>query len=55
MLIYVINKQTFGWTLGFDVPWAQLIGLGLLVIGTGTAVAFGVGRWGAHLPADQEE
>ena len=55
MLIYVINKQTFGWTLGFDVPWPQLIGLGLLVIGTGTAVAFGVGRWGAHLPADQEE
>ena len=55
MLIYVINKQTFGWTLGFDLPWLQLISLGLLVIGIGTAVAFGVGRWGAHLPADQEE
>jgi putative ABC transport system permease protein len=55
MLIYVINKQTFGWTLGFDLPWLQLASLGLLVIGIGTAVAYGVGRWGAHLPADQEE
>ena len=55
MLIYVINKQTFGWTLGFDVPWLQIAGLALLVISIGTGVAYGVGRWGADLPADQEE
>jgi putative ABC transport system permease protein len=55
MLIFVINKQTFGWTLGFDVPWRQIAGLAFLVISTGTGVAYGVGRWGAALPADQEE
>ncbi|MHB1307687.1 MAG: ABC transporter permease, partial [Limisphaerales bacterium] len=55
MLIFVINKQTFGWTLGFDVPWGQMAGLALLVIGMGTGVAYGVGRWGADLPADREE
>ena len=54
MLIYVINKQTFGWTLEF-ASWTQMLGLAALVVGIGTAVAYGVGRWGAHLPADQEE
>ena len=51
----MINKQTFGWTLGFDVPWRQMAALGLLVVGMGTGVAYAVGRWGAGLPADQEE
>jgi putative ABC transport system permease protein len=55
MLIYVINKQTFGWTLEFDVPWGQMLALGALVIGAGTGVAYAVGHWGAHLPADREE
>ncbi|HSH16018.1 MAG TPA: ABC transporter permease, partial [Verrucomicrobiae bacterium] len=55
MLVFVINKQTFGWTLGFEVPWSQMTMLALLVIGIGTGVAYGVGRWGANLPADQEE
>ncbi len=55
MLIFVINKQTFGWTLGFEVPWLQMTVLALLVVGMGTGVAYGVGRWGANLPADQEE
>jgi putative ABC transport system permease protein len=55
MLIYVINKQTFGWTLEFALPWRQMFALAALVIGIGTGVAYAVGRWGAHLPADQEE
>jgi putative ABC transport system permease protein len=55
MLIFVINKQTFGWTLGFEIPWLQMTVLAGLVIGMGTGVAYGVGRWGANLPADQEE
>jgi putative ABC transport system permease protein len=55
MLVYVINKQTFGWTLEFAVPWGQLLALAALVITIGTGVAYTVGRWGAHLPADQEE
>ena len=46
LIIYVINRQAFGWTLLFDVPWGEfaVLGLGLLAIGalaghfTGTQV-----------------
>ncbi len=55
LLIYVINKQSFGWTLGFSLPWAQLAALAITVIATGAAVSYAVGRWGADLPADREE
>ncbi len=55
LLIFVVNRQTFGWTLQYTVPAGQLSLLALLVFVSGTAVAFGVGRWGAVLPADREE
>ncbi len=55
LLIHVINKQSFGWTLGFALPWGQLAALGLLVTLAGAVVSYAVGRWGASLPADQEE
>ena len=41
--------------LGFALPWGQVAGLGAAVVGTGTLVAYGVGRWGSFLPADREE
>lgn len=55
LLIHVINKQSFGWTLGFVIPWRTLAGLSIAVAFTGWLVSFGVGWWGANLPADQEE
>ena len=55
LLIYVVNKQSFGWTLGFSIPWAQLGALALIVVATGAGVSWVVGRWGASLPADREE
>ena len=55
LLIHVINKQSFGWTLGFSLPWAQLAALAGAVSGAGWAVSYGVGLWGTRLPADQEE
>jgi len=55
LLVYVINKQSFGWTLGFVVPTGQLAALSLAIGITGTAVSYWVGRWGADLPADREE
>ncbi|HSY19334.1 MAG TPA: FtsX-like permease family protein [Candidatus Acidoferrales bacterium] len=55
ILIYIINKQSFGWTLQFAIPWLSLASLGLLVIATGTVVAYFIGRWGSGLPADREE
>jgi len=55
LLIHVINKQSFGWTLGFALPWAQLAALAVTVIVTGGGVSYAVGHWGANLPADREE
>ena len=53
LLIFVINKQTFGWTLQPTLPWQALILLGLCVPLSGTLVAWFVGRKGADLPADR--
>lgn len=55
LLIHVINKQSFGWTLAFAIPAGQLAALAVLVIGTGIVVSHLVGRWGAKLPADRQE
>ncbi len=55
LLIHVVNKQSFGWTLGFSLPWVQLLVLAAAVSGAGCAVSYAVGLWGTRLPADQEE
>ena len=55
ILIYLVNKQSFGWTLQFDIPWLSLSAVGLLVIISGTVAAYLVGRWGSNLAADREE
>jgi putative ABC transport system permease protein len=55
LLIHVINKQSFGWTLGFSLPWLQLVFLVIAVACSGGVVSYAVGIWGTQLPADQEE
>ena len=55
LLIFVINKQTFGWTLQADLPLLELGALAALVLAAGSGVGLFVGRWGAALPADREE
>ncbi len=55
ILIYLVNKQSFGWTLQFQIPWLPLGAVGLLVIVSGTVTAYLVGRWGSGLAADREE
>jgi putative ABC transport system permease protein len=55
LLIYRINKQTFGWTLQTDRPWGQLIALMVLVLASATFAGWFVGRWAARLPAEREE
>ena len=52
LLIFVINKQTFGWTLQVAVPVRSLVVLGLSVPVCGGVVAWLVGRSSAALPAD---
>ncbi len=53
LLIFVINKQTFGWTLQTAVPARALLVLGVSVPVCGAAVAWLVGRYSAALPADE--
>jgi putative ABC transport system permease protein len=55
LLIHVINKQSFGWTLGFSLPWSHLALLALAVAAAGWTVSYAVGLWSSNLPADQEE
>ena len=55
VLIYVINYQSFGWTLAFKIPWADLVYLSLGIMAIGAVVSFLVGYRGAQLPSDQEE
>lgn len=55
LLIYVINYQSFGWTLAFSIPWIDMARLsgGILIIAAG--VAYVVGHRCASLPSDREE
>lgn len=55
LLVYVINKQAFGWTLQFAVPWTQMAVLGFLVAVSASSAAYAVGRWGSFLPSDRDE
>jgi putative ABC transport system permease protein len=55
LLVYVINKQTFGWTLQLTPPVQPLLLLALLIPASGAIVAWLAGRWGADLPADRAD
>lgn len=55
LLIRVINKQTFGWTLQMAIPVLPLVFLALLVLAAALGVGWFTGRWGGRLPAEQEE
>jgi putative ABC transport system permease protein len=55
LLIFRINKQTFGWTLQTDWPWLQLSALAFLVLASASIAGWFVGRWAARLPAEREE
>jgi putative ABC transport system permease protein len=55
LLIHVINKQSFGWTLAFSIPTGGLIALAAAVSLAGLGASYAVGFWGSQLPADREE
>jgi len=55
LLIRVINKQSFGWTLQMALPWGGLAALAAAVAFTGWAASYAVGLWGSELSADREE
>lgn len=49
LMIYVINFQSFGWTLQFTVPFGSLLRFILLLLLTNTVVAYLCGRKTARL------
>ncbi len=54
-LVFIINKQSFGWTLNVSIPWISLTGLSLLTASGASVVSYFVGRWSANLPIISEE
>ncbi|MFZ4115291.1 MAG: FtsX-like permease family protein [Chthoniobacterales bacterium] len=55
ILIYVINKQSFGWTLQFTLPYFSLALLGIAVVISGVSVAYGVAFKCSQLNVDHHE
>jgi putative ABC transport system permease protein len=55
ILIYVINKQSFGWTLQFSLPYLPLAFLAIAVILSGIAVAYQVASKSGYLRIDLHE
>jgi putative ABC transport system permease protein len=45
LLIAVINVQSFGWTLQWSLPWAQLVTFGILLTASGYLCGLGAGAW----------
>lgn len=46
LLIYVINRQSFGWTLQYHIPWEQIPILVTVSILSSLIVSWGIGQWG---------
>lgn len=55
LLIYRVNKQCFGWTLSFAMPWGQMIVLLMAVVGVGALVSAMVGKWAAKMKWEEQE
>lgn len=55
ILIFVVNRQAFGWTLALSIPWDSLIVLGLATLLSGVLVSWRIGWWSSGLPVQQEE
>ncbi|MCF7729447.1 MAG: ABC transporter permease, partial [Chthoniobacterales bacterium] len=52
ILIYVINKQSFGWTLQFSIPYFSLAILAIAVVTSGTLVSYLVARQNSLLKVE---
>jgi putative ABC transport system permease protein len=53
LLIFVINKQSFGWTIRFALPWEFLVQSFLLVMGTALVAGLIPARLAARTPAPE--
>ena len=55
ILIYIVNKQAFGWTLGTALPYTNLFLLGISVTSSGFLLSYIVAYLGSRLPVDKEK
>jgi putative ABC transport system permease protein len=55
ILVFVINKQSFGWTLAFKVPAQNLLLLSLGVLFASWITCYLIGHWSSQLRAELEE
>ena len=55
VLIRVINPQSFGWTLRYQVPWPSFAALAVITLATAALVSWAVGYRNANLKSDREE
>lgn len=55
VLIFVVNKHSFGWTLGYAVPLGQFLILTAGVLVAAWLTSAGVARWAVQLRAEQTE
>ena len=55
LLVYVINRQSFGWTLQYTIPWSSILGLGALLLILGFIVSWLVGWFNGNTKPLQEE
>ena len=44
VLVYVINRQSFHWSIDLAIPWGELAALGLALMGTAALTAWLSGR-----------
>ena len=44
VLVYVVNPQSFHWTMDLNVPGGRLLGVSLAVVASGTVTAWLSGR-----------
>ncbi|MFN9746458.1 MAG: FtsX-like permease family protein [Betaproteobacteria bacterium] len=51
VLVFVVNPQSFHWTMDLVLPWARLAGLALAVLAAGVATAALTARNAARAPA----
>lgn len=55
LLVFVINRQSFGWTLQYAIPWVDVVSLAALLIFLGGVVSWLVGWLAGNQKPLQEE
>lgn len=51
LLIYVINMQSFGWTIQLSIPWTNLFQSSILIVVTAAVAGLGPAKLAAQTPA----